>query len=130
MKKILSIFALCIFALSATAQTTIIDYAAVWAEKQQQIRLEVAIHATASNILDTPADSIFAAKAVGVILSSNMDSYKRRYTREAIKRKVNPNALGDTQLVNGVRALFIAEYWAEQLRNGLITATEYYAETQ
>ena len=70
MKKILSIFALALFALSATGQTTIIDFAEVWAEKQHQIRLEVAIHATAANILDTPADSIFAAIRDGDVLES------------------------------------------------------------
>lgn len=130
MKKFIFLIAFFCFSLAAMGQNSIIDYATLWAKKQSQIRLEVAIHTTAANILNTPADSIYARKAVGVVLSSNLDSYKRRYTREAINREVNPDALSDTQLTSGIRALFIKEFWGEKLRDGEISATQYYTATQ
>jgi len=130
MKKILSTFAIIAFALAANAQTTILDYAALWNKKANQIRLEVAIQTVADDILNTPADSALAIKAVNIVLSSNVDAYKRRFMRQGVERQVNPDNLTDTQLIAGVRSIFVFEYWAERLRNGEISATQFYINTQ
>lgn len=128
MKKliILTLF----FAFSLSTQAQILTYSAAWETADNQKRLEIATYSVAVKILDTPSDSIYAPKAAAILLSNIMDHSNRRYTRAAIDRQVNPERLTDAQLITGIRGILIAEHWAEQLRSGAITATEYYEATQ
>ena len=129
MKQILTL-ALLALALSATAQTTALDYYALWITKSNQLRLELLTYEVAADILATPADSTYVDDALAVTSSANLDSYVVRYTREAVKRKANPAALTDTVIKNALRDIFIKDYWGRQRRAGVITKQEYYTNTQ
>lgn len=129
MKKTFSILAFLFFIMSTQAQT-IIDYSNLWATQETQSRLELATYAVAMDILDTPADSMYSMKAAELVTKGVLDNLRRTITRAAITRQVDPGAVTDTQLKDGIRAIFIKEFWIEELLAGRITKAEYYTQTQ
>lgn len=138
MKKLLVLILFAFVVLSASAQTTILDYTELWKQKSQQTRLEVAIYNVCVDIMNTGpaeiADTIYAKKAASYIFENSPNSsrgaYLRRYTKEGINRKINPENLSDNALITGIELIFKKEYWIEEFLAGNISFVEYYTAVQ